>query len=84
LFAAGGAILARKITANNCINYFDLIAIFAISDPIEQIGQRRPLPTQCGRDTARRHTAQQAQPSAPKKPLRSAIGSFDVQAPAWS
>jgi hypothetical protein len=30
------------------------------------------------------HTAQQAQPSAPKKPLRSAIGSLDVQAPAWS
>jgi hypothetical protein len=30
------------------------------------------------------YTAQQEQPRAPKKPLRSAIGSFDVQAPAWS
>ncbi len=28
------------------------------------------------------HTAQQEHPSAPKKPLRSAIGSFDVHADA--
>lgn len=31
---------------------------------------------------ARAHTAQQEQPKAPKKPLRSAIGSLDVHAPA--
>lgn len=29
-------------------------------------------------------TAQHEQPSTPKKPLRSLIGSFEVQAPAWS
>jgi hypothetical protein len=83
LFAADGAIVPGKIIANNCINYFDFIAIFAINY-LTSVRKGWPAAAQPLPGAARRHTAQQAQPSAPKKPFRSAIGSFAVHALAWS
>lgn len=85
LFAADGAIVTGKIIANNCINSFEFIAIFAMNHLTSiRKGWLAATAAQpfCG--AARRHTAQQAQPSAPKKPFKSAIGSFAVHAPAWS
>ncbi len=68
--------MADILSANNYNNSVDLIANFVTLNEVawaDNAAQARLA-----------QTAQQEQPSAPKKPLRSAIGSFDVQAPAWS